>query len=253
MRKPSTRPALPREFWDSVNLDGPEGVHSQTGKPIGQCWLWTGPLDRYGYAKWMVMAYQWKSCHRMAYEAFVGRIPEGLHLDHLCRVRGCVRPDHGEPVTLLENLKRGRGFNSRNYVPVTHCRKGHLFTPETTIVSKRKADGKVQRQCKVCADATRRKRFVSKRKPVTHCPKGHEYTPENTKLEANPAWKGRGEGTMRHCRECMREADRKRASTPKRRAAAKAYREANKPSLQAYVREWKRAQRLRVEPDPATT
>ena len=66
------------------------------------CWLWTGHLDRNGYGK-----VGNRLAHRMAYTMVKGVIPEGLSLDHLCRVHNCVNPDHLEPVTHAENVRRG--------------------------------------------------------------------------------------------------------------------------------------------------
>lgn len=61
--------------------------------------------------------------------AFVGSIPDGMVIDHLCRNRACVRPDHLEAVPQEVNVRRGASSN-----PHTHCRKGHEFTPENTRV-----------------------------------------------------------------------------------------------------------------------
>lgn len=59
------------------------------------CWVWTGSLNSGGYGQ-----------HRRVYERYVGKIPEALELDHLCRNRWCVNPDHLEPVTQGENIRR---------------------------------------------------------------------------------------------------------------------------------------------------
>lgn len=68
----------------------------------GGCWLWTGSLSNDGYS-----FFQGRSGHRLAYETHRAEIPEGLVIDHLCRVRRCVNPEHLEPVSHQENVARG--------------------------------------------------------------------------------------------------------------------------------------------------
>lgn len=71
--------------------------------------MWTGTRDRAGYGAFRpVYGENMKKAHRFAYEAVKGPIPEGYEVDHLCRVRSCVRPDHLEAVTRAENLRRMR-------------------------------------------------------------------------------------------------------------------------------------------------
>lgn len=77
------------------------------------CWIWKsdGQINKWGYAKFITgsrrdNSRRHKFVHRVSYEVFVGDIPEGLHIDHLCRVNRCVNPDHLEPVTPAENNKR---------------------------------------------------------------------------------------------------------------------------------------------------
>lgn len=72
---------------------------------IGVCWTWIGSTDR-GYGVFGAQGRYFRA-HRWAWEALVGPIPEGLHLDHLCRNPSCVNPDHLEPVTQAENIRRG--------------------------------------------------------------------------------------------------------------------------------------------------
>lgn len=104
------------------------------------CWTWTGKLTREGYAN-----VSWQGVntgHRIAYTLFVGPIPAGLALDHLCRTRACVRPDHLEPVTYKENSNR-----SPLVMTGTHtgpCPAGHPY-PESFKI---RPSGK--RLCNVC-------------------------------------------------------------------------------------------------------
>ena len=71
------------------------------------CWMWTGAVATSGYGR-IGEGARTLQAHRVAYQLLVGPIPEGLHIDHLCRVRLCVRPDHLEPVTQAENNIRAR-------------------------------------------------------------------------------------------------------------------------------------------------
>lgn len=86
------------------------------------CWPWLGAKLPAGYGVFKHAGY----AHRFAYETKYGRIPRGYFIDHLCRFRGCVNPDHLEPVTPAESSKRGNmisAVNSRK----THCKYGHPF------------------------------------------------------------------------------------------------------------------------------
>jgi hypothetical protein len=76
-------------------------VDEETG-----CWLWTGGT-RGGYGRLKLADYGMMEAHRASYEFHKGKIPEGLVLDHLCRNRSCINPEHLEPVTQLENIRRG--------------------------------------------------------------------------------------------------------------------------------------------------
>jgi hypothetical protein len=82
-----------------------ERVWAKVEKTEG-CWLWTAAISPNGYGKFMVSGRP-VNAHRLVYQLTVGPIPDGLDLDHLCRVRHCVNPDHLEPVTRSENLLRG--------------------------------------------------------------------------------------------------------------------------------------------------
>ncbi len=87
--------------------------------PTG-CWIWQGYLDSQGYGRFQMDGTSWPA-HRASYTLHKGPIPDGLTLDHLCRVRACVDPDHLEPVTLRENqLRSPLLFGNK-----THCVHGH--------------------------------------------------------------------------------------------------------------------------------
>jgi HNH endonuclease len=160
---------------------------------VGECVEWSGYRDRQGYGRIRVDG-ESRLVHRVAWQLFVGGIPDGLTLDHLCRNHACWRPGHLEPVTLAENKARGESpavLNARK----THCARGHEYTPENTIYLSR--GGRVCRECNRQRQAAR---YVPRPWP-DHCPQGHAYTPENT---------GRGPRGERRCRECARARDRAR-------------------------------------------
>ncbi len=91
--------------------------------PVTGCHEWVAYRGRDGYGRYSVGG-QMVLAHRVAYEEVVGPIPDGLVSDHLCRNRGCVNPDHIEPVTHRENVLRG--FAPRVVLHrAGHCQRGH--------------------------------------------------------------------------------------------------------------------------------
>ncbi len=122
---------------------------------VGPCWLWTGTIDRDGYGRVTVNQRQWRA-HRYVWTQLVGDIPEGMTLDHLCRERSCVNPDHLEVVTPGENVRRGVGgkVTGAKNAAKTHCYKGHEYTPENTY----RQPGTNKRQCKECRRERDRRR-----------------------------------------------------------------------------------------------
>jgi hypothetical protein len=114
-----------------------------TPEPNSGCWLWEGYVSPSGYGRWRRRTL----AHRVAYEAARGPVPNGLVLDHKCRVRCCVNPDHLEAVTNKVNVLRGEGFVAVN-ARKTHCVNGHELTEENTRIRHR--NGSQRRVCRLC-------------------------------------------------------------------------------------------------------
>ena len=118
------------------------------------CWIFQGAKVR-GYGRFAIGTKTrgdrvLTSPHRVAYMYFVGPIPDGLELDHLCRVPACCNPDHLEPVTSSENVRRGTSLPAVN-ARKTHCKRGHPFDEANTMI-----DCNGSRQCRVCRNLRQR-------------------------------------------------------------------------------------------------
>lgn len=111
------------------------------------CWNWTGHLSTKGYGETSIKGKKYRA-HRVIYELIKGEIPAGLELDHLCRNTICVNPDHLEPVTHRENMRRAMPFRKE----LTHCKQGHEFNEKNTFLFKR-PKGFITRICRRCRDA----------------------------------------------------------------------------------------------------
>ncbi len=110
------------------------------------CWLWTAGKNCVSGYGTFGLAGRDRTAHAVAYEHFIGPVPEGLELDHLCRVRACCNPAHLEPVTHAENVRRGERANR------THCPAGHEYNEANTQVVRRDPSHRqpYQRLCRAC-------------------------------------------------------------------------------------------------------
>lgn len=168
MSLPKSDPIV--RFWSSIE-------QTET------CWLWKAYRDRDGYGV-LTCRPKYMRAHRFAYELLIGPIPEGLQLDHLCRIRHCVNPKHLEPVTSRVNSLRGRTLQAINAAK-THCPQGHPYDAENT----RFYAGR--RFCHTCMlESDRRQHLkspkrglpnaVERRRLQTHCKNGHPFDEANT-------------------------------------------------------------------------
>lgn len=184
------------------------------------CWIWLGQLDPGGYGK-----FDHGRAHRKAYIEFRGPVPSSQHLDHLCRVRCCVNPDHLESVTPRENTMRSPVAPAAVNARKTHCDKGHPLSGDNLVL--RKSNAGPTRGCATCmreyrntwaktpagracrdADYYRRKHERRKHRPEFVEKRRAQKQRLRAKWRQNPAWV---------------EAERaKQAAAYQRRKAAKA-------------------------------
>ncbi|MGQ5576710.1 HNH endonuclease signature motif containing protein [Streptomyces sp. ECR3.8] len=131
---------------------------SEERPDLGPCWRWTGSKDRDGYGIYNHRQNATRYVHRLMYELVKGPIQPGLVMDHLCRLPICCNPDHVEPVTQAENVRRGRAteVSRRLAAARTHCPNGHPYEGDNFTVKSR-GPKRGRRRCRVCARALSRK------------------------------------------------------------------------------------------------
>lgn len=158
----STKPPLPEDRLEALRSNAGRGGQPYWVPEENGCWRWQGHLaKKTGYATfgYGVEGTRYATpAHRAVYEALVGPIPQGLTIDHLCRNTGCVNPEHLEPVTMAENLRRGESPSALNGRK-TVCKRGHDLVPRPGTDK--------WRLCAICREENQRKRRARKPKAST--------------------------------------------------------------------------------------
>jgi HNH endonuclease len=130
-------------------------ILSRVERNDNDCWVWTGYINPKGYGKCQIKGFG-QMAHRVSYQAFVGPIPDGLTIDHLCRTRNCANPEHLEPVSQRENSMRGDTIPA-HHAAKTHCKNGHPLSGENLYRDSR------QRHCRICVRENGRRYRARKR------------------------------------------------------------------------------------------
>ncbi len=133
-------------FWSKVDAEG-------------DCWEWTSTLVS-GYGSFFVGRGRRVLAHRHCYELLVGEIPKSLQIDHLCRNRRCINPDHLEPVPQQVNIARGLWGSWQR--TKTHCPNGHPYSGDNLY----EPPNKRNRVCRTCSRAAGRKYQADRRRAL---------------------------------------------------------------------------------------
>jgi hypothetical protein len=159
----------------NLSADIEERFLARVAKSEDGCWLWTSSRRAGGYGYFHFQGVRYRA-HVWSYERYVGPIPNGLQLDHLCHTndpscagghdclhRRCVNPAHLEPVTAQENTLRGKSLQAANAAK-THCSQGHPFDAENTHYKPR--GNRACRACQRAATARYRARMAGMGDPA---------------------------------------------------------------------------------------
>lgn len=118
----------------------------------GNCWEWIACTNNDGYGRFRLNGKP-QLTHCLSYEDKFGKIPKGLELNHICRNRHCVNPDHLEAITHKENIQKGISANRNK----THCPQGHEYTEKNTYIHP-----SMKRMCRTCRQILARKYYQLK-------------------------------------------------------------------------------------------
>ena len=127
-------------------------------EPNSGCWLWVGTVNDRGYGTFWNGKKTYRA-HRFSYEMHIGPIKEGLEIDHLCRIKTCVNPDHLEAVTHRENVLRGNAGQefAEKQRSKTHCPQGHPYSGNNLYINPLGHRG-----CRICKKDTMRRFYERK-------------------------------------------------------------------------------------------
>lgn len=177
------------------------------------CWIWVGSQNDGGYGTLYARKEEFNRpvylLHRLTYEIAVGPIPFGYQIHHKCENKLCCNPEHLEKITPIRHSRLSNTLRGQR----THCCRGHEFTAENTVWSKRK-----KRKCRTCLNERSRsiyREVFGEAAPKTHCDSGHEFTDKNIYwYTSTTGYKARG------CKICRREARRAGTIAARKKFAA---------------------------------